>query len=1036
MVVSCCTVFFSFFFFDHCTRTQERRKGGSGDCCVAAGCRCVVSVQRCFSRMWGGVKARVQHGDIFRAWSASQGLETLRHRLHREPRPWYVAWSLHKHRHLMGDHHCARLLAWCATVMNLERRRPAKRQAYMCAQQVFQVMVHSHKVGAETYREFFRLCATARDLTTAFHWQQYLVETGQSFPLSHYTWLLHIAALSPNDEQAEDMAEAVWEVYVARYCCPVRNDVTGDTATSHFQPSNEEESRQLEGLFRAFKALRPKIEHGTKSELLQFIDSLPDVTNSCAVNSAWPTTSRHHTFRELEAGASWKPPSLFHPRLRDSLLHADFVGDLEKAAFSSNVQRVVEMVNEYLKRILAEKNKTSAEEYRAAGRRDIWHCFADPSAMAFRKPLVEEGGVTAELYHYLIVALSTTQPSMALRTLRRMEEAGLRVLDLTRAVMIVRTEGSAAEQQALFQDQIREMELRRKIDEDYDITREVELFWKFKYAEFFHYRNSLTSMEFYRLLIEGLGPARVQQLLLDAKLHDVCALEDVVVLNKAFREAAAMHYRSLLGETEVNNALDTIARQMPKLDISLMGSLPHFSDYALPESDFVATDVLTLREKLGGYSKIFILDSSFVETSEQFLALGRSSIAKEPGSFLVLVPYCCLRQLASTIEQEEDIVSFDAALQANNNAEPFIASQRLRGLFALLNEGGNMNTRTRVLHFSECLLAHTVDTAGLDPGHSDNDHLLLVLAMIRAIAPETSRVVLCTDDAHLVKLLYSEKHASLFAGEVLVMSSAPSQEIVNTEENLINDNPDLCVPIDFEPKLHSSITDTERNHVSSGKLMAPSALQASAVDTDAATPTWLDMLDEEEEKTQRPSDAACSATPDQNNVLKEGVMAGNEEESDDDGAKEHERLMNMYDSEHAVTPVGVRMAEASSLGSVFEQFDVLGPDAELDRAASSTAAPRTSDQPRDKFARRSLLDMEAKRNRGASNKQRFRLAKRLSNISGRRVPFNFRYRVVEVDITDPRNKSFRDAYKEGVAKKRESFKRKFHDSYLVGNVLP
>ncbi|RNC53058.1 hypothetical protein TcCL_ESM09653 [Trypanosoma cruzi] len=146
--------------------------------------------------------------------------------------------------------------------------------------------------------------------------------------------------------------------------------------------------------------------------------------------------------------------------------------------------------------------------------------------------------------------------------------------------------------------------------------------------------------------------------------------------------------------------------------------------------------------------------------------------------------------------------------------------------------------------------------------------------------------------------------------------------------------------------------------------------------------------------------------------------------------------MNTYDSEHAVVPVGALMAEASSLGSVFEQFDVVGPDAELERAMASPAPYETPGQPSVRPRRRTLLEMEARRNRGASSRQRFRLARRLSNISGGRVPFNFRYRVLEVNIADPKNKSFVDAYKKGVAKKRESFKRKFKKSYLVGGISP
>ncbi|KAF8299248.1 hypothetical protein TcBrA4_0064720 [Trypanosoma cruzi] len=1001
--------------------------------------------------MWGGVKARAHHGDIFRGWSASQGLEKLRRKLYREPRPWYLAWSLHHHRHLLSDHHCARLLAWCTTVMDLEKRKTAKRQAYMYSQQVFQTMVHSHKVGSETYQEFFRLCATGRDLTTAFRWQQYLVETGHPFSLSHYTWLLHIAALSPNDESAEDMAEAVWEMYLARYFHLVKHEVTDGTTTLQFQTSDEE-TRELEGLFRAFKQLRSKIYHCAKPELLEFIDALPDGSSNSVSNDTWPPVSRHHTFRHLEAGASWTPPTLSRPHLRDSILHESFTNDLEQAAFAGNVQRVVELVDEYLRRISAEKSKESAKKHQA-GERDIWHCFSDPSAVAFRKPLVEAGGVTAELYHYLIVAISATKPSLALRSLRCMEESNLQVLDLTRAVMIVRCEGSSADQQALLREQIKEIELRRKIDEDYDLTREVELFWKFCYADFFHYRNALSRMELYLILMEGLGPVRVQELLMEAKLHESCSMEDVVVIDENFRAAAAVYFRSCCGEVDVNKALDDITEKMPKLDISLVGSIPHFGDYALPEGEFVATDASALRNKLVGFKRIFLLDSSFVETSEHFITVGQTSDVEDEGSSLLLIPYCCLQQMSLTIEQENGIVTMDEALQEANKAEPFIASQRLRSLFALLRDV-NKNRRTRVLHFSECLMAHSVmesqiKAAVLDPAHSDNDHLFLLLAMIRTIAPEEADVVLCTDDAALVKIFHDDKSASFFVGKISVMSSQPPPQVLQNGEDLIDDNPELCLSMDFEPKLQNSTYLGENNRVLEGTAMLPSKTQLPEVDEHVLGTAWLDMLDGEEQGEKLMDLASCtsysqvedSKTGSAREMKHVGEKENEKEEDEGEGeddlaARENERLMNTYDSEHAVVPVGALMAEASSLGSVFEQFDVVGPDAEVERVMASPAPYETPGQPSLRPRRRTLLEMEARRNRGASNRQRFRLARRLSNISGGRVPFNFRYRVLEVNIADPKNKSFVDAYKKGVAKKRESFKRKFKKSYLVGGISP
>ncbi|SCU67822.1 uncharacterized protein TEOVI_000698100 [Trypanosoma equiperdum] len=966
--------------------------------------------------MWGGVKVRAHHRDIFRAWSASQNLETLRRQLYREPRPWYMAFKLHQHRHLLSDYHCARLLSWCTAVVQLERRPVPKRKAYMYAQHVFQFMVHSHKVGKESYQEFFRLCALGRDVTAAFRWQQYLVEAGQSFPLSHYTWLLHIAAASPSDEITEDMTEGVWEAYLGRYCSPVKNDVTGQTAMAHFQPTTSEEQQELEGLFAAFKALKLRIEPTAKPELLQFIDNLPNTPQVVPGATSWPTVSRHTIFPHMEAAVPWEAPTLVQPRLRDSLLHPSFVADLERTAWTGDVKGVVALVNEYRQRITAEKEQTSATKHRS-GERDIWRHYADPAAVAFRRVLVEEGGVTAELYHYLIVALSATQPSLALRTLRRMENAKLRVLDLTRAVMIVRSEGSSEEQLNLLKEGLKSIEERCKIDEDYDVTREVELYWKFNYAEFFHYRNALNGVELYRILMEGLGPVRVQELLVGAKGAVSYPSEDVVVFDEVFRIAVARHYRNCTGEAEVERALNEITQHMPKLDISLVGSCQHFDGYALPPSDAVATDITSLARKLLGYHTIYLLDSSFVESSEAFLGLGSLNEEENGGHSLVLVPYCCLRQISSVLDAPDgEVVSYDEALQEVGKEDQFIASQRLRSLYALLlNDKGNV--KRRVLHFSECLLSQIV-TGAVDSAGSDNDHLLLVLAMVRAIAPKETNVVLCTDDAHLVQRLRHDEVASLFAGQVNVLSSEPPEGAVIGEGGLVDDNPNLCVGLDFEPKLNFPAAPRRVTGAGEGSVKAADSAHLHTLcgeEVREGGVSWLDMLGDDEDSGKN-SEGSVSA-----------LLPVNLTENEEKSAQDQMKLMDMYESEHSVVPIGVRMAEASTLGSLFEQFDAVNPDAALEREAAAAAAAAASrkepGEAHKKHRRLAPLELEQLRNRGASNKQRYRLARRLSNLAGGRVPFNFRYKVVEVDITDERNKTYRDAYSNAVAKKREAFKR-------------
>ncbi|ESL07416.1 hypothetical protein TRSC58_04894 [Trypanosoma rangeli SC58] len=252
--------------------------------------------------------------------------------------------------------------------------------------------------------------------------------------------------------------------------------------------------------------------------------------------------------------------------------------------------------------------------------------------------------------------------------------------------------------------------------------------------------------------------------------------------------------------------------------------------------------------------------------------------------------------------------------------------------------------------------------------------------------------------------------------------------------------------MNFEPKLQAPAPFGGNHHGLEASSLLPSQAQEPEANADALGAAWLDMLDGQEQGEHHVDTANDTSCP-QNGistakVAREMGNAGAKEETKDDDddddleACKHEKLMNVYESEHAVVPVGALMAEASSLGSVFEQFDVLGPDPQMDCAAASPVPRQTPGQSNERPRRRSLLEAEARKNRGASNKQRFLLAKRLSNISGGRVPFNFRYRVLDVDIRDPKNKPYEDAYKEGVAKKRESFKRKFNKSYLVGGGSP
>ncbi|CAD2214885.1 hypothetical protein ADEAN_000233800 [Angomonas deanei] len=443
--------------------------------------------------MWGGFKGRKNYTDVFKRWSATKGLEELREALFQEPRPWFLGFSLHQQNHLLQDHHIARLTSWCTTLVQLQPTKETKTEAYRYSQEMFNLLVGAHKPGKQSLFEYFRLCAIGKDLTSAYHWQKYWIEAhlDGSQALVSYTWLIRIALLHPSDEAAEDMVAAVRDSYLDVFCQIEKVDASDRNqikvlAFKHFQPTNDEQADELRDLFSALKAIRPRVRD---RELAEFIEALP--LEETTLSSSWPGSDYCHTFPQLEGNETpLRPFSVLHPRLVDSILHPELIHSLEKASFEEhNVAKVIEILKHYQSTVQEEKEKPKSFHLKGA---NIWRQFSDPTAVYFRRSVVTAGGLTPELYHYVITALClSSQPTAALRTLSRMEESNMRILDATRFVCMVAAKESKQECGRLFRAQLDEIRLRRQIDEDHDTCKEIEHYWKFQYTDFLHYRNRL-----------------------------------------------------------------------------------------------------------------------------------------------------------------------------------------------------------------------------------------------------------------------------------------------------------------------------------------------------------------------------------------------------------------------------------------------------------------------------------------------------------------------------------------------------------------
>lgn len=842
--------------------------------------------------MWGGLKGRAHYGHVFRQWSATKPVEELRQALFKEPRPWFIAHSLHEHRHHVSDHQGSRLLSWCTTVSQLAKTVEERRRAYQYSQEVFRILSNHHQVGEASILEYMRLCAAGKDLSAAYSVYQHFVlnlsrssisggsegcdnripsfQRTSTIKLVYLAWLARIAMLSPSDDKAEDMVMGIIDLFVQKVgplpcdSVLVKNAVEGNSLKecSVWLTLAPGEQEQLQYLCCCLVSLASRVEDKKLRATLKSIPICAREAKEYLQSHGWPSSAHHHSFSCLEGGkmfdtghairntkhdSSSSSSYPFHsfsilPRLKDSILHPTWIEQLESSAFiCHNVQDVIRTLEGVQNLVQKEKECTEngTTPLHSVLRRQesvLWRQLRDPSAVLFREKMVKNGlhGITPELYHYLIVALAPSKPTAALRTLQRMQDAKLRVLDLTRAYLIIHVRDSPDDQARLFAEQLKEMDSRERLDEDHKMNAHLEAYWKYDYVTFFHYQNKLSRENFLFYLMKGLGVRAVQDLLVrhyfSSTKSDQAAPSreevekqvqvDLVVLDADLRHATYRYLSQTFGEVSVQTCLDEVTEVMPQLDISLIGvDIPHFEKYSLAsssavtkkkrtvndtveekfnshqllpvekceeagkEEDFIATDLPSLRRLLAPYDHIYVVDASFVETGDAFLGLGKEqplwlsdnsssvviSAQQRPPRSLVLIPYLTLRQLADSAAQSSMFVSFDASLQQEIKQESSLALQRLHSLSSWicghrmnnsisasfdLPTSSAHNSVVRVLHFTECFLSQLLprcdlQSLKLDDDREENYQMLLIVSLLRTLAPLKARVILCSDDEQL-----------------------------------------------------------------------------------------------------------------------------------------------------------------------------------------------------------------------------------------------------------------------------------------------
>ena len=969
--------------------------------------------------MWGGPKfAAKSHVALFKEWSGPS--EEVRRKLIREPRPWYLFLGLHRAYHKIDDVEGAKFLTWSTSVFQLEQRPDAKIEAYQLSQEVFRTLHISHHVKHRTIEAMFRLCYAGKDLTSAYEWYNHLSKdpliTDQDC-IRRMAWLLRIASVVPEDHVAESMACAVKELYVTKYCT-IQDGV--ETEVQHnLQP------RQLEELFACFRNLESRISANCEEDpaLAAWISALP----ASPLAGGWKPeleTSEHKSpcvFPQLEAMIlQARCSDLAAPTLIDSILNPDYIKALEAAAFSHDLPRTTKLIQRYQSCIASEVAEKSVIG------KSVWRNPFNFTAKNFRFSIMgnETGSITAEIYHYLIVALSRTSTKLALETLKKVEQSNLRILDLTRAVMIWRLAESPEEQAVLFQQQMEAVRFRAQLDADRDITKAVLAYWAFDYTELLYYRNALGMTKFLLLLMNKMGVSSVFDLALRCKLcADHVLTEDLVSVNAPLRIAAAKHWWARNGPVQVADAIDEICNTSPHLDVALVAALKPFEDYTLQDGDEIATDPTMLqRTVLAGYDQVFLLDASFIESSESFECVASSTaIGLGNAKSLMLVTYSTLLDLYFGAKAASSPIpeSFDRAHVTTRPHIVMVLERRLVQLASLVKMG-----RLRILHFTETLLSHGISGFPVSI-RTTNDEMLAVSVLLDCVMrsdvehphPQDRRVFLCTEDPALEKLTRDISASTSSWGRGISIVSSPEQ---STESQQAKEASNSQSPLDvigisdtFEP-----VPNRPLAFDASSELMDESsqASQQTSDESHVESP-WLRMLDEENNEPTSSlnvsAPAACASQVDETSLtlLQSSPLPATT--GPQDPTAKIAQAISSYLPNCGELLNNLSDLQRQNHCGISETFG--------NRERLSKPVPRRSpleelDAKKNKYAQhRTPLYREEKANLGLNRRQRVSLARHVSNVVDGRIPFNFRFNVYEANALDPRNKHLVKSFQRGLS---------------------
>ncbi|CUE71497.1 Hypothetical protein, putative, partial [Bodo saltans] len=833
--------------------------------------------------MWGGIKHARDYSHHFREWSSSKPLENLRKALFREPRPWYLGFQIDKFNHAIDERTSEKLMRWCTSIVSLESNSTRRKEAYHNSHELFALMMNRKKLSDATLAQFFSLCEVGGDVTSAYQWIRLMVDqrreqaslssdshvevpsSQQPYQLWHYVWLLRIVMRSPNDDVVGEMVQAVREVYETIFSPPSEIGVEGEdlggeetssdrSVVEHMVCDNFDEALLQRELFALARKLAPRIQDAElrswcfRAESSLMISDEVAAATSTEVRSAMKL--QHWVFPQLDAQIApheenaeiskktenkafyQSPPTIENPYLIDSLLSPQFLEKLMSASTSFDVKGVGFWIQAFLEDIAAEKAKISSADQHTKKRQHtptstnpipVWRDYRNPSHHEFRKMIIEDQGVPAELYHYLIVALSQTSPRMAVLTKSKMSARGMRTLDLTRAVLIAACKDSFDDQKALLLEQQTDFAKRVQLDIDFETPKVVEVYWKFEYHEFLHLRNGVKKMQdFYVLLMDALNVPDVQRLIAatsDTLIHE----EELVAVDEEARDAVYCTLRKRRGAVEVEDALDIITEHCPMLDLALINSFPHFKEYTLADNDEIATTVDELSRRLFSSSSqprdVYLMDSSFIETSERFFTASNQTGRERA----IVIPWFCLKHLVETVDGVGE-QCMDAEMGKIQKHERNVAIQRLQQISTMLLQQrapGYVGPKFIVLHFSECLLAQSISRAdfpSLSPETSDDDLMSSILLLLSTISTRTSvstgEVLLCSDDPQLVEQVTNEETSTIASclRQVTVLSTPPVEEADGMETqssaqavNMVN-----SVACDFVPNLGDDIVRIPR----------------------------------------------------------------------------------------------------------------------------------------------------------------------------------------------------------------------------------